>query len=255
MPKVVYLKDRSPEAKKRHRQRLLRNIVLLIVVSVVMVWVLWPGGYRVTVDGKVVGVIADKNLVDSSLDIVISQLEHTYNTSVRLDGADDMEVRYAKMTSGNKITSNYLVTYLRNNMGFTLEFRELTVDGHLVGIIESEIILEQLLAVLSNRYYGAEDLAEFTSEFELRPVYAKESDLVSLAELTGIATVTTKAEIEYEIKSGDTLSGIAAKLGISMARLLSANPGMTETTPIIIGRTLNAEVDVPFIKFQRKDVE
>ena len=43
----------------------------------------------------------------------------------------------------------------------------------------------------------------------------------------------------YVIKSGDTLSAIAARFGVSLAALLSVNPQITNPNAIIAGESLN----------------
>jgi nucleoid-associated protein YgaU len=52
------------------------------------------------------------------------------------------------------------------------------------------------------------------------------------------AVAATPAAKTYTVQSGDTLSGIAAKYGTTVDALLSANPGLTESTPLQIGQVL-----------------
>jgi LysM repeat protein len=56
---------------------------------------------------------------------------------------------------------------------------------------------------------------------------------------TTSASATAATAKAYTVVPGDTLSGIAAKNGITLAQLLAANPGLTETSVITIGQVLN----------------
>ena len=63
-------------------------------------------------------------------------------------------------------------------------------------------------------------------------------------------TITTKetnavgsAANAYIVKKGDTISGISQKYGISNARLLEANPGITKPDQIKIGQKINIPVE------------
>lgn len=47
-----------------------------------------------------------------------------------------------------------------------------------------------------------------------------------------VATTPTPSERTYTVKSGDTLSGIAAEFNTTVAAILAANPGLTEILQI-----------------------
>jgi hypothetical protein len=53
-----------------------------------------------------------------------------------------------------------------------------------------------------------------------------------------VPTPTTSAPRVYAVRSGDTLYSIAQDLGVEVADLIAANPGLTETGGISVGLTL-----------------
>jgi LysM repeat protein len=53
-----------------------------------------------------------------------------------------------------------------------------------------------------------------------------------------VATPTTSAPRVYTVQSGDTLYSIAQDLGVDVADLIAANPGIAETGGISVGQTL-----------------
>jgi LysM repeat protein len=62
----------------------------------------------------------------------------------------------------------------------------------------------------------------------------------SLSALAGASGAgMTGAPQQYQIQSGDTLSGIAAQLGVSVADLMALNPNITDPNLIISGQMLN----------------
>lgn len=56
---------------------------------------------------------------------------------------------------------------------------------------------------------------------------------------TAGASATAALAKTYTAVGGDTLSGIASKNGITLAQLLEANPGLTETSVVAIGQVFN----------------
>lgn len=244
--KTIYL---NKKRRGRHRDQKAVWISIVGIGAILgLIIAFWPNAYQVTIDGVQVGILEKKEYVDNAKQTVIAQLESTYKTGVQLEGEENIVIKKRRARQKDMITPNYLVTYMRENMDFLLEFRELSVDGKKIGIIESEAVLDELLEILTKQYIGSTDQqTAFVNEITLEPVFAKEKDLIDIKTLTEKATKTTQETVEYEVVSGDTLWGIASKLGVSINKILAANEGMTEKTTLSIGNKIKAEVDVPLI--------
>lgn len=244
--KTIYLKDRRNRLRRGKNPKIVWAIIIGIGVLLGAMFAFWPNAYQANIDGVVIGALEEKEFIDNATETVTAQLKNKYNTEVKLEG----EITSKKVRAGKKdmITPNYLATYMRENMDFLLEFQELSIDGKKVGIIESEQVLDELLVRLTEKYIGKTDQkVEFANQVELKPVFAKEKDLISIDALVDKCTQTTQETIEYEVVPGDSLSAISSKLGITIAKLISANEGMTETTVLKLGSKLKAEVDVPLL--------
>ncbi|OON98891.1 MAG: hypothetical protein ATN35_03100 [Epulopiscium sp. Nele67-Bin004] len=250
--KVVYLNGKRKTNNFRKIGDVQKIALVAGAIFLGLVFAFWPNGYMVSIGGSTVGAIDSQDAIEKSLEAVIAGLSQTYNTNVKLTSEDDISVSRTRVTNRNKITTNYLMTYMRNNMDFELEFKELYVDGEKIGIIESEEMLDNLLKNLTKEYYGDSTIkTEFANDIRLEAIFAKEDALISMEKLMEIATQTTPADVEYEIKAGDTLWSVATSLGITIADLVDANEGLTETSRIVIGKTLNAEVQIPKIDVDR----
>lgn len=246
--KTIYLKNRKKHTRKGRHQRAFWTGVVAIGVILGFVFALWPNGYEVTVGDVVVGTLEDQTAVEKAKETVIAQLENKYQTGVKLEGEESIRIKKKRITEKTKITPNYLVTYMRENMDFLLEFRTLSVDGKQVGIIESEAVIDELLERLTKKYIGeTEQKVEFVNKIELKSAFAKEKDLMDINELTQKALVTRNEIIAYEVGAGDTLYGIAIKHKTTVAKVVGANEGMTEKSVLSIGQKVNIEVEVPFI--------
>ncbi len=231
---------------ERRKELLLRLIIVLAIVSG-LVFLAFPSGYKVTINGQEVGVIESRDLIEDSKAVAIAQMGQIYDTNARLLG--DIEVKRAKMFRSNKITENYLVTYIRNNMQFEFEFLELYIDDEYVGIIANSNTLDTLLERLTSRYYGNYNgEVDFVNDITLKPIYTTKDALIPFEELVSLATTTTIENTVYTVEDSDTLLGIAIKLGTTYTRLLNANPTIDEDTIIRDGDTINAILEIPYVQ-------
>ncbi|OON93572.1 MAG: hypothetical protein ATN32_08855 [Candidatus Epulonipiscium fishelsonii] len=249
MRKTIYLKERQSRRKQQQRQRMIIVIVGIIGVLIIGMSVLWPNYYEVVINGQDIGTIENKEYVEDSLNFVKTQLELQYKTSVKLSDEDNIEVKKTLFPLSDRINTEYLISYIRNNMDFLLEFYEIRVDGENIGIVQSKDYKELLLDELNKEFYN-NSATDFKNNIEFIPVFARREDLMSIENLIKIATKTSKVPMEYIVEPADTLGGIANKLKISLQELLNYNPHLTPESTITVGEKLKVEVDMPFIKLR-----
>lgn len=240
--KTIYLNNRRPS---RHRDK--KGIVLGVLgISIVVsgAVALMPNAYQITVDNEVIGVVSKKDYIDAALETVEAQLEKQYKTQVQIEEIDEIK----KVRAGKKdlIDPNKLPAELRQKLNVTLEFQQLSIDGEVVGVIESKEVMDELKLELKKKYFDDKDVkAEFTNEIKLQPVFTTEEQLISLDDLVDLCSKREKKVVTYEVKPGDSFWKIANSLGVTPANIYSANEGMTESTPLQIGQELKVEVRVP----------
>ena len=87
--------------------------------------------------------------------------------------------------------------------------------------------------------------AEFKNKVKLEEVYTTEDELVDMETLVDLCKKRQRKEVTYTVADGDTLWGIASKLGIDVQSLMDANEGVTST--LKIGQELKATVRIPVL--------
>ncbi len=205
-----------------------------------------PNAYRMTIDGQVVAIAGKKEYIDAALNTIEVQLQNQYGTAVKLGEIDEVKKVHA---SKKELTDpSKLATYLREALPVEVEFQKLIVDNKEIGIIESEATLDLLMEELKGKYFRDKEVnARFVNDIELEPVFTTEDSLIDMKELVNLASQRNKEIIEYTVVPGDSLWLIADKLGASMLDILSQNDGMTETSTLRIGQTINVQIKVPVI--------
>ena len=101
---------------------------------------------------------------------------------------------------------------------------------------------------LKKKYYGGKDVkVEFGKDVEVKDVFAKEAYLISIDKLVQKCTVTTPKSVDYEIQSGDTLSGIATKYNTSIDNIIAANTEFTDKVVLRIGQSIKVNINEPLL--------
>ena len=126
--------------------------------------------------------------------------------------------------------------------------KEIFVEDQSVGIVSSDKEVEELKEQLKKKYYGDKAVeVEFGKKVEVKDVFAKEDDLISMDKLVQKCTTTTPKSITYTVQAGDTLSGIASKYNTSIDGIISANQGFTNQTVLQLGQVINANINEPLL--------
>lgn len=205
-----------------------------------------PNAYEIKINGEVIGAIKDKKVIEAAKETVITQLEGTYQSEVRFE--EDLELRRYKAKKRDYIDPTYLISAMRNDMQILIGFKEIFIEDKSVGIVSSEDELEELKQQLEIRYYGKDiPNSEFGKEIELKEVFAKESDLISIDNLVKKCSVTTPKTIEYEVKAGDSLSAIASKYNTTVEMIIAANPEFGDSPTIVIGENIKVNINEPLL--------
>ncbi len=95
---------------------------------------------------------------------------------------------------------------------------------------------------------------DFGDKVEVVPAFLPESSISSVSDAIDDVTKDKEKEMIYEVQSGDTLSQIAEKYGLTMDALLSMNPGVSGTGAVIrAGDEMTVTVPEPELSVTRQE--
>lgn len=225
--------------------------------------------YHIYIDGKRIGTVDSKNVVEKAIDQKVDSLKDQYQgLDLIADNVSVIEEQAFYPTFNNSTTAKKLETELE----IAAEAKAITVDGEPVAYLKNEEEANEALKQLKLQYVSEEELQELearaTSKEPLPALAEGLSRLldVSFVEKVSISdekispdqvhspadTVTllqkgTLEEKKYQVKEGDVLGSIAVDHDLKTAELLALNPGMTEDTLLQIGQELNVTAYKPFL--------
>lgn len=226
--------------------RRVMTIAIIVAAVIGLLLAFMPNAYKISINGEFIGAIKDKKVIEGAKNTVITQLKGIYNADVKFE--EELQVERYRARKKDYIDQNYLISSMRNKMDILIGFKEIFVDGESIGIVASEEDVATLKDELKRKYYQDKDVkVDFDKNVEVKDVFAKEEDLITMDKLVQKCTATTPKSITYTVQSGDSLSSIADRYNITMDSIISANPGFSKTTVLRVGQVINANINEPML--------
>ncbi|PHV70192.1 hypothetical protein CS063_11990 [Sporanaerobium hydrogeniformans] len=244
--KVITLQGTRKKGKQKRKDQKILSIALLIALLIGVYLGFRPNAYEVSINGKVIGAVKEKAIIEKAKETVEAQLKTKYHAEISFE--EEPVLRRYRAKKNDYVNPNYLVTAMRENLNVLIGFKEVVVEGKSIGILPSSEALEELKEELKVKYYGKKEVeVEFAKKVELKDIFAKETSLTKMDKLVEKCLVTTPKTVSYEVQKGDSLWSIASSLGISIEALLAENEGLQENTVLQLGQTFKAKVHEPLL--------
>ena len=95
----------------------------------------------------------------------------------------------------------------------------------------------------------------FVENVNIQKQFVNSAEILSVDEAFAKLTSTTPVTTTYTIQSKDTLAKIAAEFDMTLEEVIAANPGMTITTPIVVGQTINVTEQKPMVSVKSVETQ
>jgi len=200
--------------------------------------------YAVSVDGVEVALVADEADMENAL-------TNVENRVARVVGEYEYpaEVTYTPVysTAGELTDTKAIEDYLYENAGAIMDGFVLTVAGQEIGVGSSEADLQAQLDRVSQQYRNENTVDYgFVDEVSIAPRQMSTKTAFDMEGIYAALTANSVEEAVYVVEKGDTFSGIAKELGISINQLADLNPDVI-IDKIWVGDELVVQQSVPVL--------
>lgn len=208
---------------------------------------LYTTSYAVIVDGKNIGVVADRAVVLSAID----QVQQRGSQLLGYDYSVDSEVDYQfALTLKTDLTPPQAIGDVfyeqLDEVCDELKKCQVLVNRRPIGIVEDERALEQMLDELLNQYTTENTVdAEFVEDVSVKYVYIAD-EVLDIAQLRAALEENATGETTYTVQSGDTFNAIAYRNDMSVSDLKALNP-QVDISRLSIGQQLNVKELIPVL--------
>ncbi|MFZ5649659.1 MAG: LysM peptidoglycan-binding domain-containing M23 family metallopeptidase [Bacillota bacterium] len=162
-----------------------------------------------------------------------------------------LERLYLKKTghTGNMMTGGELKAALGESITSRVKGTEVVVDGKALIAMRSRAEAEQLLKELKDAYAIPGGKTAFVEDVKLNDTMVEKIKIVSVDRALDMVKNGTRKKATYQVKDGDTLWGIASRLGVPVDKLIAANPGFNPDR-LGLGDVLSLERAEPLINVE-----
>lgn len=215
---------------------------------------LYTVSYSVSIDGVDMALVENQQVVESAIADVEAQGRKLLGEDYALD--NQVEYRFGLYLKSDLTDSSGVEHYLYSQLdelGAYLLRYQVVLEGKVVGVVENEESLQQVLEEILDLYRQEDTIsAEFVEDISLKVVY--EGDFSDLDQLQTLLTANTTGETMYTVVSGDTFNGIAYDNDMSMADLKALNPDM-DPDRLYIGDQLSVKETIPLLSVRTVNME
>ncbi|WP_176461739.1 peptidoglycan DD-metalloendopeptidase family protein [Anaeromicrobium sediminis] len=180
--------------------------------------------YEVKVNGKVVGVVKNKILLEEELNKMKKQVEEKIGTKI----VDDNKLEFKKINaSEDELTSEKnMISILSNLLNYDIQGFVINIDGEDIVVLKDKETAEKVLEEVKKSYTieGSEiKEATFKEDVKVEEIKVPINQLKEEEEAVEYILTGGIEEKIYEVQKGDTAWDIAIKLDMPLEEIEKAN--------------------------------
>ena len=221
------------------------------VFIIVIVWGLTKkNAFEIFVNGESMGFVTMSNNIneDSVLSAATALLKEENEADVLI--SETVSAELARVSKNDALTLEEMAELVAGSLTYDVMAAVIYVDGELKGVIKdmdaAETALDRVMA--QHRQEGLTFISEeFIEEVKIEPDYVAKDRIQSEDEVFGALTAFSDKRDIYTIVEGDSLERVSMIYGMTVDKLLHANPDITINTTLRIGRQLNITTPTPIL--------
>lgn len=246
---------------ERYRIMLLASFAIFTVATLGMIGIVnHYMAYEYSYNGKVLGVVKDKEDVLKITDLVQGALTEEKNIEVVIDKKDDISFkRVAAMGDDVHIDSSEEVLRRLTYVGdVNVKAYSITVNGKQAATLDSKESAENVLSAIKDEYTSKGDNvvvedSKFVEDVEIKEVNTdldnlQEEDAAKKAIQTGAVVETS-----HVVMKGETLSDLAKQYEMSEEEILELNPQINPRK-LEVGSEVQLKEEAPVVTYEASEL-
>ncbi|MBN7773385.1 peptidoglycan DD-metalloendopeptidase family protein [Clostridium aminobutyricum] len=242
-----------------NKAKLLMHFAVVVAVVLCIAAVFnYTTAYEYAYNGRTLGIVEKQEDVLKIVDIVSRQLSKEHSVEIYIDR--DRDITFQRVLSLNKEIDNTedvlnKLTYMKD---MSAKAYGIYVNGIRVAIVDSKKTAGDLFDEIESEYLSSAgtvqyESVDFKEKVEIKQIDTKlgriqNPEIVRQKLLTGAVSQQT-----HEVKSGDTLSGIAQAYGMKISDLKEANPTLNPEK-LSIGQKIVLTKPAPLVTIKTVEV-
>lgn len=242
--------SRNTSREERSGHRVLYALVFLggtaCIALAALFFSTYTYGTTVSYDGEVIAAMSSQSAAEEVRHDLEQVTARTLGESFTID---DSLIQYSSglLRRQDLVAPEVYAEDLSEEVGLVTSAYCLYVDGEFIGATPYPGALDELLEQLKAAGTDADTIScDFTENVEIKEEYVPSDEIMNLGYLAETLYSTKTAEVNYEVKKGDTWSEIAEANGLTSKQLEALNPGY-DINRLSIGEILTLSASVPYL--------
>lgn len=236
--------------EKYRRYAFVGIIVAVVAVISIIGFALRSNGSEVFVNGESVGVVQTRKITETDvINSVTAMLAEQSGTNVQI--MDTITIKGVHVSSKvTPLTTETLLAKLRDSVAYNIESYAIAVDGNVVVTLKNQDEAKQVLDYIGKKYTpeGAQNVAiTYAEDVQVVSQYVSSDSIMSVEDAQTKITMGENVTDTHKIATGETLSSIASKYGMTLQKLYDLNSGLTSNSKIFAGEELTVQSSKPVI--------
>lgn len=205
--------------------------VILVAIAVVALFN-HATGYEYSYNGKALGYVKNQEDVVKILDLVSDELTKEYGSRIQIDKDNDITFKSVVILDKDVDEVDTVLKRLTYMSDMEAEAYGIYIDGQHFVTCESKKSAQQALKEVQQKYIERDDenteyeKVGFQEKVEIKKVNTKLAYISSVKKAAKTIMSGGSEEISYEVKQGDTYSGIFSKFDTDFEELKENNPDL-----------------------------
>lgn len=238
----------------RHKKGLLTSgaAVIMLLVGIAGVFNYYMA-YEYSYNGKVLGMVKEKDDVLRITDMVQSALTEDKNVDVIIDAKDDISFkRVATIGDDVKIDTSEEVLKRLTYMGdLNVKAYGIYINGKKAGAVESKEVAANVLTDIKERYSSKREGAEieeavFIENVDVKPSNTDLQDILNEKEMVEKLCTSGAKVTMHKVVAGDTLADLAKFYSVTEEDIMKDNPDVNQKK-LEVGSVLKINQTAPVL--------
>ncbi|KYO66161.1 peptidoglycan DD-metalloendopeptidase family protein [Thermovenabulum gondwanense] len=226
-------------------------ITPLVIFLLVAVASLRSGAYIITCNGQELGGVKDKAMLEKAKQKLTEKYRGTYGSDIIVEG----EFTFLPLRKENVqfLNEEELASKIEKSASLKAKAVAININGKDVAFAKNQEAARQILEDVKKYYVdmvpGELVKVESPDAIKLEEKAVELEKILGDTELKQLLINGTPEFKEYKVAQGDTLWGIAKKNGVSLEKLVEANPHLKSADRLSPGDKIYLEEKKPLLNF------
>lgn len=235
---------------KRQRMLMIGAAIAVLILAGIIGFLTRRDGSEFFVNKTSIGVVETRKITkEDVINSVTAMISEQVGTNVQI--MDEVEVKGVHVSKKDDIyPTEKMLAKLRDSVAYNIEAYAIAVNGEVIATLRNEAEAKDVLAYLNEKYTPADAKdakVTYVEDVQIVSQFTNSDDVMNVNDAKDKIVLGESSTKKHAVASGETLSSIATKYGMTLNELMDLNPQLSVNSKIFVGQEMTVKYTEPFI--------